>query len=123
MFSFTLCSGFRPGAGRSLPSHPVLVSLLSPEGWKGLLTSVVESRGRAHAPLSLVHAGRAGAAHLHADIGHLLRLQGPHHHHVHVPKLVSTHVLQADPRGPRLRPCDQTAQGVTDRAPGKAWFV
>lgn len=112
MFSSTPCSIFRPGAGRPLPS----CSVIGPQcpccpQWgcglgKGLLTSVIESRGSAHPPLSLIHSGSAGAAHLHADIGHLLRLQGPHHHHVHVAKLVSTDILQANSWGPRLRPWD-----------------
>lgn len=84
MFSSTPCSIFRPAAGRPLPSR----SVIGPQcpccpQWgcglgKGLLTSVIESRGSAHPPLSLIHSGGAGAAHLHADIGHLLRLQGPH---------------------------------------------
>lgn len=108
MFSSTLCCVFKPRAGRPLPSAPFCVCGVpsGAVGRKGLLTSIVESRGSAHPPLSLIHSGGAGAAHLHADISHLLRLQGPHHHHVHVPKLVSTDILQANPWGPRLRPWD-----------------
>lgn len=71
---------------------------------KGSLTSIIESCGGAHSPLSLIHSCCAGAAHLNADVCDLLRLQGPDHHHVYVAKLVSPHVLQTNPRGPRLCP-------------------
>lgn len=36
------------------------------------LTPIEESGGCAHPPLALVHARGKGAAHLHADISHLL---------------------------------------------------
>lgn len=73
---------------------------------KGSLTSVIESRGGAHPPLSLIHSRCAGAAHLNADVCNLLGLQGPDHHHVYVAKLVSADIFQANPRGPRLCPWD-----------------
>lgn len=73
---------------------------------KESLTSVIESRGSAHSPLSLIHSCCAGAAHLNADVCDLLGLQGPDHHHVYVAKLVSPHILQTNPRGPRLCPWD-----------------
>lgn len=73
---------------------------------KGSLTSVIKSRGSAHPPLSLIHSCCAGAAHLNTDVCNLLGLQGPDHHHVHVAKLVSPNVLQANPWGPCLCPWD-----------------
>ena len=73
---------------------------------KGSLTSVIESRGGTHSPLSLIHSCCAGAAHLNADVCNLLGLQGPDHHHVYVAKLVSPDILQTNPRGPRLCPWD-----------------
>lgn len=73
---------------------------------KGSLTSVIESRGSAHSPLSLIHSCCAGAAHLNADVCNLLGLQGPDHHHVYVAKLVSPDILQTNPRGPCLCPWD-----------------
>lgn len=72
----------------------------------GSLTSIIESRGSAHSPLSLIHSCCAGAAHLNADVCNLLGLQGPDHHHVDVAKLVSPNILQTNPRGPRLCPWD-----------------
>jgi len=87
---------------------------------KGSLTSVIESCGSAHSPLSLIHSCCAGATHLNADVCHLLGLQGPDHHHVYVAKLVSPDILQTNPRGPCLCPWDQREEGITDSAPGKA---
>jgi len=64
------------------------------------LTAKEEPGSRAHAPLALVHAGCHGAVHLHADVGHLLGFQRPHHDHVDVAELIAPHVLEADSGGP-----------------------
>lgn len=90
---------------------------------KGLLTSVIESCGSAHSPLSLIHSCCAGAAHLNTDICNLLGLQGPDHHHVYVAELVSPNILQANPWGPGLRPWDQAEEKISDSAPGKVMRV
>lgn len=65
-------------------------------------TPVVQPSSCAHPPLALVHSRRRGALHLHADVSHLLRVKRTHHHHVYVTKLISSHVLQTNPRRPRL---------------------
>lgn len=75
---------------------------------RGRLTSVEESSGRTHSPLTLIHAGNGWTAHLHADFRDLLRLQRAHHHHVHVTKLISSDVLQTHTRRPRLWTCKNT---------------
>lgn len=90
---------------------------------KGSLTSVIESCGSAHSPLSLIHSCCAGAAHLNTDICNLLGLQGPDHHHVYVAELVSPNILQANPWGPGLRPWDQAEIRISYGAPGKVMRV
>lgn len=90
---------------------------------KGSLTSVIESCGSAHSPLSLIHSCCAGAAHLNTDVCNLLGLQGPDHHHVYVAKLVSPNILQTNPWGPGLRPWDQAEERISDGAPGKVVHV
>lgn len=67
------------------------------------LTSVVKSSSCAHSPLALVHARSHRALHPHTDISHFLRLQWLHHHHVYMTELISTDVLETNPRRPRLR--------------------
>lgn len=38
-------------------------------------TAIIESSSCAHPPLALVHSRRRGALHLHADVGHFLRVK------------------------------------------------
>lgn len=79
---------------------------------KLIFTSIVESCGSAHSPLSLIHSSSTRAAHLHADICNLLRFQRPDHHHVHMAELVSPDILKTNTWGPSFCPYDSAKSAL-----------